>query len=420
MQRSADGLLAPAAHVQRYGADEDDALDQVLVGNADADQVQPVGQRHDDERADHRIDDAADAAGGGHARDVAGRDRVQLKAHAGGGRRGIDAGGVQNPAQRGHAAHRSEHADQRALHVHAGKRSRLHVAAHAVDVAAGAGVPQNEIVDADDHHHDDDGPGDALVAGQHHGQRADQRGEERELEGKQRRRYGFEAVAHHVAALADFHHEDQRDGDDPDQQGQPVVFADGKQLRHEPVGQRVERVVGNRDGAARLGHQRQQPAEDEFARQRGHERRHADFSDDRALHQADQHAQRQHQQDHQRNRHLHGHQARRAGAEEAGPEAHREVDLADDQHQRHAHGHHRDVTRLVDQVRDVARCQEQALAEHDLAEDLKHDEDHGQGDVHRIVADVLSQHFDAFLGQCALCRFVLIHFTLPPYRLPDA
>ena len=45
----------------------------------------------------------------------------------------------------------------------------------------------------------------------------------------------------------------------------------------------------------------------------------------------------------------------RDGAQEAGQEADRQVDVADDDHQRHAHRQHGDIAGLVEQVADVAR-----------------------------------------------------------------
>lgn len=73
------GLFAASAYIKCDSADKDDALDNILIGNADTDQVQAVGQRHDDKRTDHGADDAADTACRGDTCNIARGDGVKFK-----------------------------------------------------------------------------------------------------------------------------------------------------------------------------------------------------------------------------------------------------------------------------------------------------------------------------------------------------
>src|SRR5690606_19442524 len=73
-------------------------------------------------------------------------------------------------------------------------------------------------------------------------------------------------------------------------------------------------------------------------------------------------------------------------SQETGHEAHRKVNVADNQNQGHTDGQNGHVARLVHQVHQVAGGNEQPIGG-----DGKHHEDYRQGYIHGVIANVADE-----------------------------
>src|SRR5690606_5861546 len=100
--------LVLVVDVEEHGGEQHQALDELLVVDADAHDRHAVVHDAHDEGADDRAGDLADAARGRGAADEAGRDDVELEADAGLRRCRIEAGGDDHAGERGERPHIDE------------------------------------------------------------------------------------------------------------------------------------------------------------------------------------------------------------------------------------------------------------------------------------------------------------------------
>src|SRR3954452_24079607 len=154
----ASATLEPEA-VERDRADDHQALDDELPDVRDAEQHEAVGQHGDDQRADQRAPDRADAADEAGAAQDHGRDGVELVGLA-----DLEAvGGEQarrdhHPAQAGEEARGAVDEEQDRPDLDAGEPRRRRVAAHGVDAHAQHRAVQDEPRHDDDEQRDDGEP----------------------------------------------------------------------------------------------------------------------------------------------------------------------------------------------------------------------------------------------------------------------
>lgn len=97
-------------HVDGDGDDDDRAADDVLEVCVDAEEIQAVVDRLQDDRADHDAGDGADAAVEGNAADDAARDGVKLVVDAGCSTDGLDTGALEEGGDAVHQTGVQEHA----------------------------------------------------------------------------------------------------------------------------------------------------------------------------------------------------------------------------------------------------------------------------------------------------------------------
>ena len=156
-------------------------------------------------------------------------------------------------------------------------------------------------------------------------------------------------------------------------------------LREEVVGGVVDRRVLDHDHAFGLDRLLDHALPDLVARERDHERRHADEGDEGALERADQRARRNGQEDRDDPRDLvpvRQGQLRDDDPGDAADVADREVDLADQEDEDDTVGQQGDARHLRDDVADVAGAEEVLRLEGE------EDEDHRQPDQHGPAAEV--------------------------------
>ena len=158
--------LVLVVDVEEHGGQQHQALDHLLVVDADAQDRHAVVHHAHDEGADHRAHDLADAARGRGAADEAGRDHVELEAEAGLRRRRVEARGEDQAGKRRQHAHVDEGAEGQALGLDARQLRRLLVAAQRIDAPADGRARGHEGVERDQQRHDDQHVRQALVGRQ--------------------------------------------------------------------------------------------------------------------------------------------------------------------------------------------------------------------------------------------------------------
>jgi hypothetical protein len=77
-----------------------------------------------------------------------------------------------------------------------------------------------------------------------------------------------------------------------------------------------------------------------------------------------------------------------ATAPESPPEANREVNVADDDHQGHANRQHGDIANLVEQIAQISGRQKKPIRC-----EGKDDPNRRQGNIHAVFTDVFPQYF---------------------------
>ena len=128
---------------------------------------------------------------------------------------------TMSPARPGEHAHVDEGEERQALGADARELRGEPVAAHRIDAPADRHARRHERVEQDQHAHDDEHVGQALVAGEQIAEAEDQDREDRVLADEQREGLGLHrlGVVAHPAARAE--EDQQRGADDADQHRQP-------------------------------------------------------------------------------------------------------------------------------------------------------------------------------------------------------
>ena len=300
-------------------------------------------EQHAEERADH----VADAAGEQHAADDRGGDDVQLAALQRQVPAGLDVQRVRDARQRGAEAVEAVDHHLRLIDRQAHQARGLLVAADGVDVAAKAGLLQDD--GADDDHDDED---------------------------------------HDVQV-------DVGDGLDLDPFTAGVLHE-----VHLPAGHLVNQLVVDGDGLA--ADEGAHAARQEHARQRCDKRGDLEVGDQRAHAQAQQHADQDGERHAQhRIKTQHGGAVGDEHAGEGGDRRDGQVDAAGDEHHRHAHGGDADVGVVHEEHHERAQLGEAAVAVHEDARAVNDQEDADGGEHHEVlrVGDEVHQ----------LAAFLLIH-----------
>ena len=203
-------------------------------------------------------------------------------------------------------------------------------------------------------------------------------------------------------AAPDLAHDHPDDRDEADEERQLVNAGEDAAGRQDigdvSIANGVERVIVDLDRSRLVGDEQQRTSIDEPAGQgcdkgRDSQAGHRVCREEPRRQAADQDERNGHPDGKVPDRQRHG----RHGPEEPGEEPDGKVDVPDDDDQRHAHGKHCDVSRLVQEVADVARGDEQAVRQ-----DREDREDDDQGDVHPVAADVLTQYLGQILRRHGL------------------
>ena len=126
-------LLLLVVDVEDHRGEQHQALDDLLLVDADAHDRHAVVHHAHDEGADHRADDLADAAGHRGAADENRGDHIQFEGHAGLGRRGVEPRGEDQSGQRRQHAHVDEGQEGQPFGLDARQFGRLLVAAERID-----------------------------------------------------------------------------------------------------------------------------------------------------------------------------------------------------------------------------------------------------------------------------------------------
>ncbi|MPL90050.1 hypothetical protein SDC9_36095 [bioreactor metagenome] len=391
-------LLSLVVDVEDHRGEQHQALDHLLVVDADAHDRHAVVHHPHDEGADDRADHLAGAARGRGAADEHRRDHVKLEPVAALRRRGVQPRGKDQPGQRGKKAHVDEGEEGQPLGLDPRELGRLGVAAERVDPPADHRVLGDKGVDQCQHCHRDQHVGQAAEGGELVAQEQQRADDDEGAQPEHVRGLAHRAITGLARAPLQPGPDDRHRGDDAERHAQQVQVALAEQ-RARGIGQAGREDVGDEARRQHLERHRERPdrlpvqqpqrgaAEHQHPGQRDDEGRDLPIGDPIALRRADHHA--EHQRDHDRDRHrqvVFDDQHCREGTDEAHHRAHRQVDVARDDDDQHPERHDDDVAVLQEQVGDVDRAHQRARG-HDLEE--QHDRD--QGDQQAVIAHVRFQ-----------------------------